>query len=144
MDPVLGRLKVTAAHEFFHLVISNTSGMFASLPHPWWDEGMATFIEDEVFDEVNDYVQYLDVSHDPDAYYVNTRLPLNLIGGGYETSLFWKIMSEKYSGGGPTYLKAILPEMGFFTSPVGAVDDVLQQSGASVADAFQHMACGTF
>ncbi|MBD0317910.1 MAG: hypothetical protein ICV71_05245, partial [Thermoleophilia bacterium] len=51
-------LEVTAAHEFFHAV----QYAYDWLEDLWFMEGTATWIEDEVFDDVNDNRQYLRTS----------------------------------------------------------------------------------
>ena len=54
----LRALKVTAAHEFFHAV----QFAFDWLEDLWLMEGTAAWIEDEVYDSVNDNIQYLRTS----------------------------------------------------------------------------------
>jgi len=49
-------MKVTAAHEFFHAI---QFGYPLGDGWDWWMEASATFMEDEAFDAVNDYRQYL-------------------------------------------------------------------------------------
>ncbi len=55
-------MKATAAHELFHAVqfVYYGAGRLLQIDFPddWWLEASATWVEDEVFDEVNDYVQY--------------------------------------------------------------------------------------
>ncbi len=48
-------LQVTAAHEYFHAV----QFAYDSFEDPWFMEGTATWVEDEVFDDVDDNVSYL-------------------------------------------------------------------------------------
>jgi hypothetical protein len=48
-------LQVTAAHEFFHAV----QFAYDAFEDPWFMEGSAAWMEDEVFDSVNDNRQYL-------------------------------------------------------------------------------------
>jgi hypothetical protein len=48
-------LQVTAAHEFFHAV----QFAYDAFEDPWFMEGSAAWIEDEVYDGVNDNRQYL-------------------------------------------------------------------------------------
>ena len=50
-----GNMKVTAAHEFFH-AIQYEYNDWSSL---WWEEISAVWMEDEVFDYVDDYLRYL-------------------------------------------------------------------------------------
>ncbi len=47
-------MKVTVAHEYHHVV-----QMGYTIGNNWWMENMATFMEDEIYDEINDNYQYL-------------------------------------------------------------------------------------
>jgi len=65
LDPegkTIGAMKITAAHEFFHIVQADYDH-WPQLPdenlYLWWEENTATWIEDELHDEVNDYLNYL-------------------------------------------------------------------------------------
>ena len=90
-DPEQGSAKVTAAHEFFHAV------QFA---YPvgddwdWWMEASSTFMEDEVFDAVNDYRNYLD------SWFGSPELPLDQFDGEHEygSVVFCKHLAEKFGG----------------------------------------------
>ncbi len=65
-NPVDG-MKVTAAHEFFHAVQFGYDAFeydfeVDTLPQtyrPWWFEASATWMEDVIYDDINDYVGYL-------------------------------------------------------------------------------------
>jgi hypothetical protein len=46
---------VTAAHEFFHAI---QFAYYAPSDAAWWQELTATWMEDAMFDDVNDYYQY--------------------------------------------------------------------------------------
>jgi hypothetical protein len=48
-------VQVTAAHEFFHAI---QFAYYAPLDAGWWQELTATWMEDVMFDDVNDYYQY--------------------------------------------------------------------------------------
>jgi hypothetical protein len=54
----LPALQVTAAHEYFHVV----QYAYDIAEDKWLMEGSATWMEDVVYDNVNDYYQYLDYS----------------------------------------------------------------------------------
>jgi hypothetical protein len=54
----LDALRVTAAHEYFHAV----QYAYDVAEDKWLMEGSAVWIEDVVYDEINDYLQYVDVS----------------------------------------------------------------------------------
>jgi hypothetical protein len=48
-------VQVTAAHEFFHAI---QFAYYASFDAGWWQELTATWMEDVMYDDVNDYYQY--------------------------------------------------------------------------------------
>jgi hypothetical protein len=65
-NPVDG-LRVTAAHEFFHAIQFGYDAYEFdfddpndnSTYKPWWLEASATWMEDNVYDDINDYIGYL-------------------------------------------------------------------------------------
>ena len=101
-----GALKVTAAHEFFHLVQFATTSFLGRAGESWWLESSATFMEDEVFDGVNDYRNYLQL------FFNNTQVTIDSIDGGYETVLINKLLKEKFNGGNPGIVKEVLEGAG--------------------------------
>ncbi|MCL6582099.1 MAG: hypothetical protein K6U11_00530 [bacterium] len=55
-----GAMKVTAVHEFFHVVQAGYDQWPTSpVDNMWWEENTAVWIEDELYDEVDDYLNYL-------------------------------------------------------------------------------------
>jgi hypothetical protein len=71
-------MKVTSAHEFFHAVQFaydiNAGG--------WYMENCATWMEDIIWDDINDNYMYL-------SYFLNfVHLPLNTANGGFEYGAF--------------------------------------------------------
>lgn len=57
-----GSMKVTAAHEFFHACQYQYSpGVDSSI---WWMEASATWMEDAVYPQVKDYLNYLGLRYD--------------------------------------------------------------------------------
>jgi hypothetical protein len=108
-------LKVAAAHEFFHAV------QFAyeySNKDRYLKEGTAAWIEDEVYDGVNDNYRYLEDSalHQPEV-------PLNAFQGAgdgeefeYGSWIFWRFLSEYL--GTPNVIREIWKE----TAPSGGAD----------------------
>jgi hypothetical protein len=52
-------LKVTGAHEFFHTIHYSYDAYEEDGNRYWWYEVSAVWMEDVVFDEVNDYIYYL-------------------------------------------------------------------------------------
>ncbi|MDQ2086842.1 hypothetical protein RBH29_10435 [Herbivorax sp. ANBcel31] len=79
-------LNVTAAHEYFHAVqfACNIDADF------WWMEASATWNEDEIYDDVNDYVDYLKKFFSyPDRSLDKTS---------YDGVIFAKYLSEYFDG----------------------------------------------
>lgn len=89
----LGAAKVTAAHEFKHATQFNTTGAMAM---GGWVELDATWMEDVVFDESNDYYGYLysgSSISDPDQ-------PLDYGGSGsYEDCIWQHFLCENFGLG---------------------------------------------
>lgn len=61
-DPRYGALKVTAAHEFFHASHFQYTTDIAN--NRWWFEATSTWMEDEIYPSVNDYLNYLGRKYD--------------------------------------------------------------------------------
>ena len=99
-------LRATAAHEFFHAVQFS----YDFLEDLWLMEGTATWVEDEVFDDVDDNLQYL--ADSPLRY---PLAPLDYPGTDsdgfvYGNWIFWRFLSE-YLGAGaasdPTVVRQV-------------------------------------
>ncbi len=92
-----GILEVTLAHEFFH-AIQFAYGFYNVSDEIWYDniwflEASAVMMEDEVYDDVNDYINYL-------SYYLNSSYkPLEEYDGWIEYGkvIFVKYLKERYS-----------------------------------------------
>ncbi len=96
--PPLPALQATAAHEFFHAV---------QFGYDWYEdlwlvEGTAAWMEDEVFDGVNDNLRYLR----KDSPIVQPDVPLDLGRSGHEYGawIFWRYLSERL---GPGIVKSV-------------------------------------
>lgn len=99
-------IKVTAAHEFFHAIqIYNYNQYPKDTTREnggWWMEATATWMEDEVYSEINDYVNYLL------SWFRYPHLSLNAFSTlndplpdethQYGSCIFAKYLSEKNSG----------------------------------------------
>ncbi|MCP4580655.1 MAG: hypothetical protein GY839_03500 [candidate division Zixibacteria bacterium] len=63
-DNPLGAAKVTAAHEFFHAIhfsLDRNEGYFpTAADRYWWQEASSVWMEDVIFDEINDYLTSID------------------------------------------------------------------------------------
>ncbi len=88
-------LKVTAAHEFFHAIqFAYYDGRDAA----WWQEATATWMEDFVYDEINDYFQYLNsFLNSPNDPLDRARGPADIHPNG--ASLFCHYLVEREEGG---------------------------------------------
>ncbi len=85
----LNPMRVTAAHEFFHAIQFG----YDVDEDPWFMEGTATWIEDEVFDRINDNYQYL--AYSPVRY---PRSAVDYTSGlhAYGAWIFFRFASEYF------------------------------------------------
>ena len=77
----LEALKVTTAHEFFHVIhfsYFHRPTLYNKYPLLWWMEQTAVWMEDRAWDDVNDYLAYLK------TYFQNATI----FSIDYNTSLF--------------------------------------------------------
>lgn len=91
-------LEVTAAHEFFHAV----QFAYDAAEDYWFMEGTATWMEDEVYDGVNDNLAYL-----PYGQLGRPRTPVDTGKGFamYGNWIFWRFLSEYFAD--PTVIRAV-------------------------------------
>ncbi|KAA1420895.1 hypothetical protein F0U44_00655 [Nocardioides humilatus] len=82
-------MQVTAAHEFFHAV----QYAYDAWEDGWLLESTATWVEDEMFDGVDDNRQYL--ANGPLGL---SYVPLDYYGDGfhYGTWIWWRYLTEKF------------------------------------------------
>jgi hypothetical protein len=85
----LDNLRAAAAHEFFHAV----EMAYDYREDPWLTEGTAAWVEDEVFDNVNLNVEYLQHSS---AAAPLTPLDFGRDGHQYGAWLFFRYLSERF------------------------------------------------
>jgi hypothetical protein len=139
----LRALKVTAAHEFFHAV----QFAFDWLEDLWLMEGTATWIEDEVYDGVNDNLQYLRTSpiserlfylsldyYNPDPSEVDANYK-------YGVWIFWRYLSERF---GRDIVREIWQEAGAGTYSARAVVITLAERGVPFPDLFTDFGVANF
>lgn len=84
-------LKVTAAHEFFHTLQYN----YDWREDTWLMEGTATWVEDEVFDDINDNYQFLKGSP-----LTSPTAPVDRGSNPYGSWIFWRFLTEYFASGG--------------------------------------------
>ncbi|WP_325604987.1 MXAN_6640 family putative metalloprotease [Nocardioides sp.] len=87
-------LRVTAAHEFFHAVQYS----YDYAEDPWMLESTATWMEEQVFDDVNDNRQYLRQSQ-LQAPYVHLDAFSTSHGFQYGNWIFWEYLTERFGTG---------------------------------------------
>ena len=87
-------LAVTAAHEFFHAVQYS----YDYAEDPWMLESTATWMEEQVFDDVNDNRQYLLYSQ-LQAPYVPLDAFSSTYGFQYGNWIFWEYLTERFGTG---------------------------------------------
>jgi hypothetical protein len=130
-------LRVTAAHEFFHAI----QFAYNAFMDPWLAESTATWMEDEVYDDVNDNYVYLLASA---LVFPGLSLDYTIDGSGPESALrygawlFVRLVGETF---GQAIVRRIL-EIGDGSQrrriplSVVAVDDALRERRSSFARAF--------
>ena len=110
----LESLQVTAAHEFHHSIQFGYNYYFDI----WYGEATATWMEDEVYDGVNQLYEYLPVSA------INTSLsldtPVNMdTAGGYGRWIFNRYLAERH---GKAVVRAFWENLELLPAPVGGGD----------------------
>ena len=99
MNPVLNddQIKVTISHEFFHTIQYSylENGYLDDTfkdKDIWWLEATAVLMEDEVYDDVNDYVGFLS------PFFDKSYKSFEIYDGSHEYSMviFAKFLREKY------------------------------------------------
>lgn len=140
----LTNLQVTAAHEFYHAV----QYAYDAWEDVWLLEGTAAWVEDEVYDNVDDNRQYL-----KDSPLSAPSSPLDRTDAGlsvYGSWIWWRYLAERYPGeagtGMPVVLRRILERAsGSSGGPVGvwslqAVKRELKTKGATLPSTFASFA----
>ncbi|MCH7494939.1 MAG: T9SS type A sorting domain-containing protein [Candidatus Marinimicrobia bacterium] len=115
----LDAMRVTAAHEFFHVV--QLGYALQSGSNLWYYELASTWFEDVAYDEVNDYVQWIE------SYYSRANSSLYRTNG-YQAAIFGKFLEENYSA---AVMRMAWEQIAEY-SPEVALDNVLKSSGEEV------------
>lgn len=130
----LQNLQVTAAHEFFHAI----QFAYDWTEDPWFMEGTAAWMEDEVYDGVNDNLQYLGQS--PQTY---PTVPLDYTDSRYlpyGSWVFWKFLSEwqgRSRTDDPSVVRHTWQQARGATYSAAALQQVLRGRRSSFAAAFR-------
>jgi len=137
-----GAMKVTAAHEFHHAIqfLLDTSIVNSDR---WWMEATSTWMEDAVFNEVNDYVNYLNGSSQPWRNYPFTSLTLFNGLHEYGDMIWTRYLSETYASGsdvdGSDAIFSIWQNVAS-QGPLTAMDTFFQSNGTTLKDAYHDFA----
>lgn len=95
----LQNLQITAAHEYHHAIQYSYTFYFDI----WYAEATATWMEDELYDNINQLYNYIP------AWFSQSKLSLDTAasttsGGGYGRWIFNRYLSEKH---GPTMIRSV-------------------------------------
>jgi hypothetical protein len=128
-------LRVTAAHEFFHAV----QFAYDWREDLWLMEGTAAWVEDEIYDSVNDNRQYLRTSpiserlfylpidyYNPDPSEVDS-------GNKYGVWIYWRYLSERF---GRDIVRHVWQRAGATEYSTQALVGALAARGAGFSDIF--------
>ncbi len=135
----LAALKVTAAHEFNHAIQLGYHFRFTQSGYPdiFFMEMTSTWLEDYVFDEVNDYFQYLPAflpnidGRSFDRFDGNSE---------YANSLYLHMLAEVYS---PEIVPQVWTQI-IQEPAIDALNTVLNKYGSSFADSHNRYAVWVF
>lgn len=134
-------LQVTVAHEYFHAV----QFAYDRYEDSWFMEATATWAEDELYDAVDDNLQYL-----PSGNIGHPEIPLDAFTGSHQYGnwLFIRYLTEKYTaaqGGLPTLVRKIWEKLDGATGGPDkysseGINLVLGSQGSSLAKEFAKFA----
>lgn len=125
---VLGALRVTVAHELKHAI----QRMYSNWIEDSWLELDATWIEDLVYDDVNDYVNFVRL---PTSPFTAPQTPLNAGGAGSYDDCNWEhFQSQKF---GADFLRQFWERRAVNSEPVmSTYRAIFEARGVSLEDAW--------
>ena len=131
----LGNLQVTAAHEFFHAVQFG----YDAFEDAWLMESTATWLEDEIYDEVNDNRYFLPAS----ALRVPKRSLDTPVGSFvYGNWIWWRYLTETFPAANANRLPVLVRRVWELAAASGgtysmkALDRALTENGEDLAKVF--------
>ncbi|MBN2541584.1 hypothetical protein JXI42_01855 [bacterium] len=140
-------LMVTCAHEFFHTI--HFSYHFPSTDPPnntfdelyWWYEASAVYMEDQVYDDVNDYVNYLPSFFNYPEYSLRSQRGAHLYGACIFTIFLSEYFDyspyESHISLGDTIIREIWDTMATVQHSFESIDLILQKHGTNMEEVFQ-------
>lgn len=137
----LQNMKVTAAHEFFHDV---QFGMDAG-EDGWFMEATSTWVEDMVFDKINDNANYL-----PYGPIAHPEVPINTFNGLYQYGdwIFIRYLTDRY-GDSSAGMDDLVLDMWKASAgkragrdSIRAITKTLAAAGTSLADELARFSAG--
>jgi hypothetical protein len=119
----MGNLRVTGAHEFFHAV----QYAYDATEDSWLLETTATWVEDELFDGVDDNRNYLGGSA-----LRKPQTALDLPDHWYGNWIWWRFLTERHPETAGTGLPILIRNLWERAGRVDAPDDYSMQAAAKV------------
>ncbi len=133
----LALIQVTAAHEFNHAIQYGYDAGELSSSAAWLYEGTATWMEDQVYDDVNDNYQYVQaLLNEPDVCLTRGFMS-DWDAHPYGTWVFFQYLSEHV--GGPDTIRRIW-ELTIPYDNLDAVSHALAEQGRTLADVYMDFA----
>jgi hypothetical protein len=137
-------LRVTAAHEFHHAIQFASNAKYHSLYMHGIYEMCAVWMEDQVYDSINDYIQYFE------DWNYGTHVSIEEADGihEYSNNIFLRYLSERFS---PDIIRDLWVD-GSAPHPNGktlldfysVLQDVLERYGSSIQEVFSDYALTCF
>ena len=133
-------MQVTAAHEYNHVVQNGINGIADS----WYKEVTCTWMEDQVFDSVDDNLQYLNGTGDSDFFY-NPEKSLDDASGTIEYAhwIWNEFLETKWDQATVKSVWDNLDPTGN-NNAVDALATTLTAKGSSLKDAFTEFAAKNY
>ncbi|QIX27496.1 hypothetical protein ncot_13415 [Nocardioides sp. JQ2195] len=124
-------LKVTAAHEFFHAV----QFAYSTMGDRWFMESTAAWVEERVYDDIDDNRQFL-----AGSTAVRPGKPLDRAANLYANWVFFEALSQRH---GPRVVRAAWHQVAVGRNSMTAVNTALTKRGSSLATEFSRFASGS-
>ncbi len=124
--------KVTAAHEFHHAIQDGYNGTFYGTS-PWIYESTSTWIEDQVYDSIDDNLRYINGTG-PDAFFYNPERSLDSYQG-YGVWIWQEFLETKFDQATVRKVWEQLDPVGE-NAPLVATETVLTNKSSTLKDAF--------